>query len=101
MSDADDDVTVTKGYFREELRRELGALEKRMIVGVAAEMARQANVIIEQIGSRIAVVDEKYADVPTRLTSLEQRMEAHARDSSLHTEPPAPRRATKRPKRSR
>lgn len=101
MSAADDDVPVTRGYFREELLRDLGALEKRMIVGVAAEMARQANIIVEQIGSKIAVVDEKYADVPMRVTSLERRMDHHARDFTLHTKPPAPRRATKRPKRTR
>jgi len=94
-------MPVTRGYFREELQRELGALEKRMIVGVAAEMARQANVIIEQIGSKISIVDEKYADVPARVTSLERRVEEHARDFRLHTEPPPPRRVTKRPKRTR
>jgi hypothetical protein len=95
----DDDQPATKGDVRrlgEELRAELATKAElrseidKAVMGLMQEMARQANIIIEQIGAKIGVVDEKYQDLPPRF-------EAHTQDFVLHNRPPAPR-VAKKPK---
>jgi hypothetical protein len=43
-------------------------------VRLSQELAQHANAIIEAVRVQIAAVDEKYADIPGRVTALEQRV---------------------------
>jgi hypothetical protein len=116
VAPGDEDQPATKRELREvetrlleaigqqgtHLREAMTQQEKRITVTVASEMARQANIIIEQIGTKIAVVDEKYQDLPGRVATVEQRLDDHASDFTLHDRPPVPRRArAPKPKRKR
>ena len=70
-----------------ELRAEMRASENRIIL----EIGRAVNAVVEQVGANARVVDEKYQDLPARVTVLEE----HAADFRLHARPPAPKRSTK------
>jgi hypothetical protein len=65
---------------RLELRNEIGASEHRLrneMQGteqrLLAEMARHASANQESMSAQVAVVDQKYADLPARVTRLETR----------------------------
>ncbi len=79
---ADDDQLVTRGYLRQELDTfetkletsfdqkldiRFEQFEKKILPWFASELSRFADIIIEQIGAKIGVVDEKYADLPPRV----------------------------------
>lgn len=67
------------------------SMEKRLLL----EMGRVANVMIEQIGAKVAVIDDKH-DGPVR--QLRVDLDAHCADSALHMRPAplAPKRAIRR-----
>ncbi len=67
---------------RSEFRSELQAMERRL----GLEIAHAINVGVEQIGKMIGVVDDKYRDLPGRVSALEE----HAADASLHSRSPSP-----------
>jgi len=71
---------------------DLAALEKRLLL----EIGHVVNVVIEQIGAKVAVFDEKY-DGPVRQVRAD--LDAHRADFSLHTRPaPSPPKRTSRRK---
>lgn len=71
---------------------DLAALEKRLL----REIGHAVNVVIEQIGAKVAVFDEKY-DGPVRQVRAD--LDAHRTDFSLHTRPaPSPPKRTSRRK---
>src|SRR5262245_48863985 len=78
-----------------ELRAEMHAMEARLTREIAAAVAQVANVMMEHIQSLIAVVDDKYRDLPPSHARLRHDFTAHATDRGLHTPlaPAAPRRA--------
>ena len=59
---------------------DLAKMEKRLML----EIGHVVNVVIEQIGSNVAVFDEKY-DGPVRQVRAD--LDAHRADFSLHTRP--------------
>jgi hypothetical protein len=73
-------------------KNDLAAMEKRLLL----EMGHIVNVVIEQIGAKVAVIDEKY-DGPVR--EVRADLDAHRADFSLHTRPaPSPAKRTSRRK---
>jgi hypothetical protein len=52
---------------RGELRGDMNAMEGRLMV----ELARASNANAEDLRTRINVVDERYRDLPARVTRLE------------------------------
>jgi len=74
---------------------ELAAMEKRLLLEIGHAIGHAANVVIEQIGAKVAVIDEKYND-PVR--QIRADLDAHRADFSLHTRPAvaAPKRASRR-----
>ena len=61
---------------------ELAAMEKRLLLEIGHAIGHAANVVIEQIGAKVAVIDEKYND-PVR--QIRADLDAHRADFSLHT----------------
>jgi chromosome segregation ATPase len=51
----------------EALRAEMRASEQRL----SMELAHHANAIVENVAKHVGVVDDKYADLPRRVTRLE------------------------------
>ena len=51
----------------------LGQEVRGAISGLSQELARHVNVILEAVRTEISVVDQKYADLPARVTALEER----------------------------
>jgi Vinculin Binding Site len=72
-------------------KEDLAAMEKRLL----RELGHVVNVVIEQIGAKIAVIDDKY-DGPMRQVRAD--LDAHRADFSLHTRPApsAPKRTSRR-----
>ena len=71
---------------------DLAAMEKRLLL----EMGHVVNVVIEQIGAKVAVIDDKY-DGPMR--QIRADLDAHRADFSLHMRPaPSPAKRTRRRK---
>lgn len=97
--DLDTAVTALRGDLDKEvtaLRGEMGAMEARLvrkfeastsqIVNQAAEEVgkKVANVMLEQLRSQVAAVDEKYKDLPRRHSELRDAFDGHATDVQLH-----------------
>jgi hypothetical protein len=77
---------------KSDLEKQLAAMEKRLLF----EIGNAVNVVIEQIGAKVAVFDEKY-DGPVRQVRAD--LDAHRADFSLHTRPaPSPPKRTSRRK---
>jgi hypothetical protein len=71
---------------------DLAALEKRLLF----EIGHVVNVVIEQIGAKVAIIDDKY-DGPVRQVRTD--LDGHRADFSLHTRPvPSPPKRTRRRK---
>jgi hypothetical protein len=83
------------GALGTELRGEMRNMEKRIITELGGVIQRAMNIAVEQIGSKVGVVDEKYQDLPGRVSRLEHDVD----DLKLPRHPPVPPR--KRPARSR
>jgi hypothetical protein len=54
-------------------------------------------VAVEQIGSKVAVIDEKYQALPARVDSLERIVDEHRADYRLHKRPARAAPKTSRP----
>ena len=74
------DLTAEIHSVRADLTTEIHNVRTEMRTGfasvrteVATDVARHANRIIEEITARITVVDDKYADLPERVSRLEAR----------------------------
>ena len=67
------------------------SMEKRLLL----EMGHAVNVVLEQFGSKVAVIDDKY-EGPVR--QLRADLDAHCANSALHTRqaPLAPKRTSRR-----
>lgn len=73
-------------------KADLAAMEKRLLL----EIGHAVNVVIEQIGAKVAVIDEKY-DGPMRQVRAD--LDGHRADFSLHMRPaPSPPKRTSRRK---
>ena len=77
------------------LRSDMRDMERRLVLDLGEVVQRALNITIEQIGSKFSVIDEKYQDLPGRVTKLERDVE----DLQGRQPPSAPQR--KRPARSR
>ncbi|HEX7841376.1 MAG TPA: hypothetical protein VF469_28050 [Kofleriaceae bacterium] len=76
---------------------DLAALEKRLL----REIGHAVNIVIEQIGAKVAIIDDKY-DGPVRQVRTD--LDGHRADFSLHTRPvpsPPKRISRRKPPRSR
>jgi len=90
MADGDDmnpdDAPVTRRYLRESLEIWAGALEAKLEAKLdakldarfavfehrmSAELARHTKAILEALTTQIGVVDDKYKDLPPRVSRLE------------------------------
>ena len=81
-------LEIWAGALREQLKADAQQREDRLTAHVSTEIARHVGAILERTQTEIGVVDEKYRDIPPRLTNVEAL--AHT-----HTEPP-PKKATGR-----
>jgi len=61
------------------------------------EIGRAAQVAAEEHRRELGVLDDRYRDLPVRVTTLEQDLDVHRSDASLH--PPRPTRPRRRPPR--
>ena len=59
------------------------------------EISRSARVAAEEHRREVGVLDDRYRDLPDRLTTLERTLDAHTRDRSLH-QPRPPHRPRRR-----
>jgi len=62
---------ATKEELRESLELWAGALEARLQAHFGAELARHSAAIIEAVTSQIRALDDKYKDLPPRVSRLE------------------------------
>ena len=82
-------LEIWAGALCEQLKRDAQQREERIVgtitatitAHVSAEVTRHTGEILERTQTELSVLDEKYQDIPRRLTSLEAQ--AHT-----HTEPP-------------
>ena len=81
-----------------ELRDEMKAMKTEVILEIGAATSRVANVMMEHIQSLVAVVEEKYQDLPSAHAKLRDDFDTHAADLRLHP-PVAPKRTRRRPAR--
>ena len=84
---------------RTELRTEMGGLRadmRQMEQRLLLEIGHALNVAVEQIGSKVGFVDDKYRDALPQLGSLRRELDEHRVDFRLHKRPPAaaPKRST-------
>ena len=84
---------------RDELRGEMHAMKTDLIREIGVATSHVANVMIEHIQSLVAVVEEKYQDLPPAHAKLRDDFDAHAADLRLHA--PSPTMAPKRTRRPR
>jgi hypothetical protein len=61
------------------------------------DIARSARAAAEEHRRELGVLDDRYRDLPARVTTLERTVDAHTRDAALHPAPP--RRRPRRPPR--
>jgi len=88
-----DDAPVT----RRELKEELAAFKKDVLVlltewrnDLSRELARHVTASAEETQRLIIGLDDRYRDLPGRVTVLERELDEHRRDTALH--PPRRRR---------
>ena len=67
------DLRADMKQMRVEMRAEISADMQRMRVELNEDLARHVNASDESMRTQIAAVDEKYADLPERVTALEKR----------------------------
>jgi hypothetical protein len=65
-------VEASERRLRAEMAQLRTDLRAEIRADIRADMAHMAQVIVEQIGAKIGVVDEKYQDLPPRVDSLER-----------------------------
>jgi hypothetical protein len=79
----------------------MGAMENRLLREIGQAISHAVNVVVEQIGSKIGVLQEKLgADI----ASLRKDLDEHRNDSSIHLRPsptPPKRAATRKTRRGR
>lgn len=75
---------------RDELSRELAARMQKMHDDLSRELARHVTASAEQTQRLIVGLDDRYRDLPGRVTVLERELDEHRRDSAMH--PPRRRR---------
>lgn len=60
-------------------KQDLAALEQRVVERLLAELARHTKTIQESVTTQIAAFDDKYKDLPDRVTRIEQVLAAKPR----------------------
>jgi hypothetical protein len=68
-------IAKNTAALREQLREDVVGVERRL----SAELARHAKANAEDLAARIAVVDDKYKDLPGRVAALEDNRPAPRR----------------------
>ncbi|HWO25577.1 MAG TPA: hypothetical protein VNO30_42850 [Kofleriaceae bacterium] len=94
-----DELRGEMHVIRDELRGEMRTMKTDLIREMGVASMHVANVMMEQIRSLVAVVEEKYQDLPPAHAKLRADFDAHAADYRLHA--PLPPAAPKRTRRSR
>ena len=83
----DDSAPVTHVQLRDSLadfRTELRAEFKQMHEDLLRELARHVTASAEQTQRLIIGLDDRYRDLPGRVTVLERELDEHRRDTGLH-----------------
>lgn len=68
-------------------KEELKEMEDRIVLTLAGEIARGANVMVEHMTSLLRVADDRTSAVGDRVAVVEQRVEDHVADVSVHRAP--------------
>jgi uncharacterized protein YhaN len=86
----DDEQPATKGDLKngmkemrsemKEMRSEMKAMERRMVDDLVA--AIKAN--NEELMRQMAAFDDRYRDLPGRMTTVERELDEHRRDATAH-----------------
>lgn len=74
------------------LTGDMQAMERRLLL----EIGNALNIAVEQIGSKIGVVDEKYRPVARQIVTLGADLADHKIDFVLHKRPPSRRTGTRK-----
>jgi hypothetical protein len=90
-------------FIQEQARsaQALSAMEQRLIVGIRGDMAaleerlmveigRAARVAAEENRLELALLDDRYRDLPGRVAALERGLREHAADAAAHGRPRRP-----------
>ena len=65
------DLEMWGGALFERMRTEMLAMETRLETRLASTLATQTRAIFDETARRMGIVDEKYNDLPARVTRLE------------------------------
>jgi hypothetical protein len=91
--DLDTAVTALRGEMaamEARLARKYDETILRIINQTADEVGKKvASVMMEQLRDQVAVVDEKYKDLPRQYAELRADVDGHVADVRLHRRPPA------------
>jgi len=83
----DDSAPVTHGQLKgslDALRSELREDMQKMHDDLSRELARHVTASAEQTQRLIVGLDDRYRDLPGRVTALERELDEHRRDTALH-----------------
>ena len=69
-----DDLAIWAGALEHRIIDRVGELIQTQFTQFAADLARQINAILTLSRHEIAVLDEKYQDLPDRVTRLEAKV---------------------------
>jgi hypothetical protein len=72
---------------RNELREDMKQIRedmKKMHDDLSRELARHVTASAEQTQRLIVGLDDRYRDLPGRVTALERELDEHRRDTALH-----------------
>lgn len=81
--------TIQTSYARlvETIQTSVSASESRLMV----EIGRAARVAAEEQRRELGVLDDRYRDLPGRVSALERDLDEHRRDAAAHGRPRRPR----------
>jgi hypothetical protein len=71
------------------------AIEAALAAHMSREMSRMAQAVAEAMRQEIAALDDRYRDLPGRVSLLERELDDHRGDRAIHLAP-GPRRRTRR-----
>jgi hypothetical protein len=81
-------IQTSHGSLVEMIQTSVSASEKRLMV----EIGRAARVAAEEHRRELGVLDDRYRDLPTRVSKLERDLDEHRQDAAAHGRPRRPRR---------
>jgi sugar-specific transcriptional regulator TrmB len=88
LSATEQRIVASEDQLRGELIEQISATEQRLMV----EIGRSALASAEERRRELGVLDDRYSDLPGRVSALEQDLREHVEDAAAHGRPRRPRR---------